>query len=137
MSGLPTKADFLAHGLAACPVPDEDPDCPICQEQFTSAPSTPSDATESNSMSLTDGATEEDAESHVPMQMPCCNNVFCHHCITTWLNFVTTCPTCRVQLFERLEPEPESSEPSESETFDYEEEFYEEDLDVLMEFDTD
>jgi hypothetical protein len=136
MSDLPTKDDFFAYGLMACPVPDDDTDCPICLEKFTSAPSTPSDTTESDSMSLTDGVTDEDAESHVPLQMPCCNNVFCHRCINTWLNSGNTCPTCRVQLFEgsESEPEREPSESTESETYDDDEEYDEEDLDELMEY---
>ena len=56
----PIKADFLAHGLVACPVPDEDLECPIYREQFISALSTPSDTTESDSTtSLVDSATDE------------------------------------------------------------------------------
>ncbi|EUC49136.1 hypothetical protein COCMIDRAFT_85338 [Bipolaris oryzae ATCC 44560] len=144
MPDLPTKADFLAHRLVACPVPDEDTDCPICQEQFTSAPSTLNDITESDSTSLPDGATNEDAESRVPTRMLCCNNVFCHRCITAWLNSANTCPTCRVQLFEVPEPEPEPEpdpsefdESDESDGSDYEGEYYEEEFDVLMQFDTD
>ncbi|EMD68258.1 hypothetical protein COCSADRAFT_270939 [Bipolaris sorokiniana ND90Pr] len=144
----PIKADFLAHGLVACPVPDEDLECPIYREQFISALSTPSDTTESDSTtSLVDSATDEyttpppeDAESRLPIRMPCCNNIFCHHCINLWLNSVNTCPTCRVQLFEGPEPEPELepelSESTESETSDFEEE-YDEGLNILMEFDTD
>ncbi|KAG9193919.1 hypothetical protein G6011_03954 [Alternaria panax] len=36
MSFHTTKTAFLAQGFQSCPLPDEQPDCPICREDFES-----------------------------------------------------------------------------------------------------
>jgi hypothetical protein len=113
MSIYSTKEEFLTQGIVrVCPIPSDDPDCPICKEALESP------FKRLLQMALTagirlvhlildfiideDGQEEEEKkemEDHSATKMPCCNNVFGHHCLTTWLSTANTCPFCRATFF--------------------------------------
>jgi hypothetical protein len=106
MALYPTKMEFFAQGIIrSCPIPLDDPDCPICKDPLEPSQSFPQSAVSTSDEDESHGSNDEDwddeqsEEDHSATQMRCCNNTFGHNCLLIWLSTSNTCPFCRATLF--------------------------------------
>ena len=107
MDFLPTKTEFLTNAVKPCALPDDTPECPICQGAFQSEAVVSREPVRSEPVTQKSNATKNISnqtatsviENHAPIKMSCCKNVFCRDCLNAWFDTANTCPTCRAELF--------------------------------------
>ncbi|KAI2486999.1 hypothetical protein Ptr902_01132 [Pyrenophora tritici-repentis] len=90
------------QGIEVCPMPYDDPDCPICLERYQSNALVLYNAeyaasSISRAAKLTRAVASKPAD-HSPLKLPCCRNKICRECLNAWLSVSDTCPICRGKL---------------------------------------